>query len=151
MSSVTETKTTVEALPQELELVNWPLRDQPRCSTTIIVAAVVVAALLTIAASSLWFGMIAFAMTLLSLWRIWLPVHVTLNARGVTQRVGWHQWRTPWSQYSRVVVDDQGVTLLANSAAAPITLLRSVYIHGGPQQLQLIRVTTFYIDTHIAH
>ena len=78
---------TDETGPLQLQLVNWPLRDQPRRSIGMILLLVLVSILTGQASESLSMGLLAGSAALVASWRYWLPVTYEIGPYGIRQLV----------------------------------------------------------------
>ena len=62
--------------PADLQIISWPLRDDPVVSCTILVSGMAVIVVIAIAGKSLLIGLVGIVSFALAVWRMWLPIHI---------------------------------------------------------------------------
>jgi hypothetical protein len=148
-SSIRPTKDStprVRALPEELTIVDWPLRDQP-VSASLALTLVAGATWLAVwATKSVVAGTFVAVVLAVTLWRTWLPVRYQLGSGGVVQSVlGWRR-RIAWSAIRHYEVRTDGVVLSPDVAAPQLTSVRGLYLHFGSQQEAVLAQLDYYLS-----
>lgn len=134
---------SAEELPS-LQIINWPVRQQPRFVCLALSFILVVAVGTIWVADSSIAGLLALIVLLLTTWRIWIPVRYELDARGVQEVVWRHRSKMPWSRVTRFELDPNGVLLLHQRDAFPLSALRGIYIHSPENHEELVSLVKFY-------
>jgi hypothetical protein len=136
--------------PRELQLVNWPLRDDaPRAWLVIgcaVAAAVVISAITTSTAA----GLAAFTALALAMWRLWLPVRFVFGPEGITETILGRRRRISWRKVRAYAVRRRGVMLYPFPEELRIAAPKSLYIRGGRQLERLVEVISFYAGSPAA-
>ena len=132
-------------IPDEVWLVDWPLREEP-IGSSLVLALVAGAGWLAVwATGSAVTGGVMFALLALTLWRTWLPVRYQLGAGGVVQSVlGWER-RIAWLEIGRYELQDDGVVFFRDAEAAALAALNGVYMRWGNQREKVLAVLEFYL------
>jgi hypothetical protein len=135
----------VRALPEEVMLVDWPLRDQP-VSASLALTLVAGAAWLAIWATENSFAGTLVAVALaVTLWRTWLPVRYQLGSGGIVQSVlGWRR-RIAWSAIRHYEVRPDGVILSPDVAVPQMASGRGLYLHFGSQREAVLAQLDYYL------
>src|SRR5262245_54455348 len=96
-------------IPDEVWLVDWPLREEPIGSSLALALAAGAGWLAAWATGSAVMGILILALLALTLWRTWLPVRYQLGTGGVVQSVlGWDR-RIAWLEIGRYELQKDGV------------------------------------------
>ncbi len=138
---------TDETGPLQLQLVNWPLRDQPRRSIVMILLLVLVSILTGLASESLSMGLLAGSAALTASWRYWLPVTYEIGPYGIRQLVFKRVRRLSWRQVGRVEIRNQGIRFLPDHDPAQLANLRGLYIYHPGQEETLKHVVNYYLQS----
>ena len=83
--------------------------------------------------------------SVVSVWRLILPVRFELDARGVQQICAGRRKFTPWNRFACYRFDSKGVILLHQHGSLALNALRGVYINAGNQRTQLESLLAFYL------
>ena len=118
----------VRVAPEEVTLHVWPLRQQPLASLLALALAAGASWLLGWASGRPWWGVLAVAGLLVTLWRTWLPVSYELGVSGITQRALGRQRRIAWPAIRGYQVRGNGVLLVPDAQIAPLAPLRGLYL-----------------------
>ena len=127
-----------------LQITNWPLRQQKRFVFFVALTITAVAILTATAMHSRLVGALTFLALILVTWRMWIPVRFKLNSRGIHQTVWLRRARLPWSRVARYVVDPNGVLLLHQKDAFPLSALRGIYIRSHEKREELLNILETY-------
>ena len=138
---------TDETGPLQLQLVNWPLRDQPRRSIGMILLLVLVSILTGQASESLSMGLLAGSAALVASWRYWLPVTYEIGPYGIRQLVFKRVRRLSWRQVGRIEIRNQGIRFLPDHDPAQLANLRGLYIYHPGQEETLKHVVNYYMQS----
>ena len=138
---------TDETGPLQLQLVNWPLRDQPRRSVGMILLLVLVSILTGQASESLSMGLLAGSAALVASWRYWLPVTYEIGPYGIRQLVFKRVRRLSWRQVGRIEIRNQGIRFLPDHDPAQLANLRGLYIYHPGQEETLKHVVNYYMQS----
>jgi hypothetical protein len=138
---------TDETGPLQLQLVNWPLRDQPRRSIVMILLLALVSILTGQASESLSMGLLAGSAALVASWRYWLPVTYEIGPYGIRQLVFKRVRRLSWRQVGRIEIRNQGIRFLPDHDPAQLANLRGLYIYHPGQEETLKHVVNYYMQS----
>jgi len=133
------------ALPEEVHLVNWPLRDDAVRAWLGLGAAVIVAVMAAVLAESRAMGLLSFSVLAAALWRLWLPVTFQVGQKGIVHKALGRRRRIPWSRIARYEIRRDGVLLLPVEDTSPLAVMRGLYIRWGPQRDQLLAWVRHYV------
>lgn len=134
-------------MPDEVSLVDWPLRDEPLGSSFALALAAGAGWLAVWGSGSGVMGVVIIGLLAVTLWRTWLPVRYQLGTGGVVQSVlGWKR-RIPWLEIGRYELQADGVILFRDAEAAPLATLNSVYVRWGTQREKVLAMLEFYLPT----
>src|SRR5438876_6620988 len=116
----------IRAVPEEVTIDDWPLRDRPVSSSLAITLAVGASWLVIWATRFPPVGGIVGALLALTLWRTWLPLRYELSAEGVVQSAfGWRR-RIAWGTIRHYQPCRAGVLLSSDGADSPASPLRGL-------------------------
>jgi len=135
--------TSVKELPV-LQITNWPLRQQKRFVFVVAISILAIAILVGTVLHHWSFGALTFLALTLVTWRMWTPVRFKLDSRGIHQTVWLRRYRMPWSKIARYIPDPNGVLILHQSDAYPLSALRGTYIFGNNESEDVVRLLEFY-------
>lgn len=138
---------TDETGPLQLQLVNWPLRDQPRRSLVVVLLLALVSVLAGLASESLSMGLLAGSASLVASWRYWLPVTYEIGPYGIRQLVFKRVRRLSWRQVGRIEIRNQGIRFLPDHDPAQLANLRGLYIYHPGQEETLKHVVNYYMQS----
>jgi hypothetical protein len=136
-----------ETGPLQLQLVNWPLRDQPRRSLVVVLLLALVSVLAGLASESLSMGLLAGSASLVASWRYWLPVTYEIGPYGIRQLVFKRIRRLSWRQVGRIEIRNQGIRFLPDHDPAQLANLRGLYIYHPGQEETLKHVVNYYMQS----
>jgi len=133
--------------PPRLELVNWPLLEEPLLAGGCAAGAVLIAVLTGWLADSVWLGVIAAVALAAVLWRQWLPVTFRFGPSGIVQSVFGRSRSVSWRAVARYVVYPRGVLFLPDATGAPLLVTRGLYVAIGQRRQELLEVVAFYLGS----
>jgi hypothetical protein len=136
----------VRGRPKDLQLVNWPLRDDPARAWAVLAIAVGAAVGAGVLAGSLPMGSLALGALGISLWRLWIPVKFELGSRGVSQSVFGRRRRIGWSDIPSFEVRSHGVLLLPSREPLLLSRLRGLYIRFAGRREELLASVEYYVS-----
>jgi hypothetical protein len=132
-------------IPEEVSLVDWPLRDEPIGSSLALALAAGAGWLTVWATGSAVMGLLIVGLLIVTLWRTWLPVRYQLGSGGVVQSVlGW-QRRLAWLEIDRYQLQPDGVILYHAADGAPLAVVSGAYLHWGEQKDKVLAILKFYL------
>lgn len=132
-------------MPDEVSLVDWPLRDEPLGSSLVLALAAGAGWLAVWGSGSAVMGAVILVLLAATLWRTWLPVRFQLGSSGVVQSVlGWER-RIAWLEIGRYELQHDGVILFRDAEIRPLAALNSVYVRWGNQREKVLAVLEFYL------
>jgi hypothetical protein len=140
-----ESSLRIRVAPEEVTIHDWPLRDRPLGSLLA----------LTLGAAASWLvgwktgqptaGGLAAAVLAATLWRTWLPVRYELGGSGIVQTIfGWRR-RISWIAIQRCEVKHDGVLLLPDATATPLSPVRGLYLHWGDKRDAVLAHLDYYL------
>lgn len=137
----------IRVAPEDVALIDWPLRQQPVRSLVALAAAALGVWLSGWMTGSPWLaGAVAGALAV-TLWRTWLPVSYELGGSGIVQSVlGWRR-RIPWTAIKNYEMDEEGVLLLPDPVAAPLSPLRGLFLRWGERRSEVIAHLDYYLQS----
>ncbi len=124
---------------------SWPVAMGDRGAVLGIFAAAVIFATTAYASRSAGTAAVLSGLTLLALWRLYVPVQFELSAGGITRTVFGRSRRVPWSAVGAVVRRERGIVVLRDHEASPLGLLRAVYIPYNNHQSEVLAIFDFYL------
>ena len=136
-----------ETGPLQLQLVNWPLRDQPRRSIVLVLLLILVSTLAGLASESVSMGLLAGSAALVASWRYWLPVTYEIGPYGIRQLVFKRVRRLSWRQVGRIEIRNQGIRFLPDHDPAQLANLRGLYIYHPGREETLKHVVSYYMES----
>ena len=134
------------AVPEPLNLVNWPLFDDRRSAAITVsvgTAATVFAAAVADSRVMGLFMAVAFAT---SVWRTWIPVSFRFDSKGIHQTVWKREWRLAWRDIAGYRCYPGGILFLPGVNPPLLAALRSVFVAWHGQRDELLEVVGFYLD-----
>ncbi len=137
--------------PANLEIVNWPLRDNPATCILLILLVLLGASCITIASNNLVVGLVGFSACAVTLRRMWIPVQYEFGPKGVIETVYGRSRRTPWSSIRVGEIRGDGVFLDRTSETTPLSALRGHYIRWGENKAELIGLLNYYLGPRMAN
>jgi hypothetical protein len=136
---------SARAAPEEVTVVDWPLRDQPIGSSVAMSVAAGLSWLAIWATDVPAAGAIIGTALFITLWRTWLPVTYHLGSSGIVQSVlGWRR-RIPWSAVRRYEQRGNGVVLLPSESDSVYASLRGCYLHWGEQRDAVLSQVEYHV------
>ena len=123
----------------------WPLRDEGLGAWTIVVVAIVVAAIVGFAAGSLFWGAVALAAMLLSLWRLLVPARFELDRRGVTCHFLGRRRHIAWEAVGHFEIHSRGVLFLPDAEPAAMDYFRGLFVPWGQQREAVTAAVRHYL------
>jgi hypothetical protein len=149
--STRESSTRIRVAPEEVTVVDWPLRDRPIASSLALSLAAGMSWLAGWAIDSPWAGAVVAGLLALTLWRTWLPLQYQLGSGGIIRSVfGWRR-RIPWTAVFGHELRSDGVLLFADGGATPLAPLRAFYLHWGTQREAVLGQLDFYLLRRSSH
>jgi hypothetical protein len=137
----------IRVAPEELTLTDWPLRQRPVASLVALAAAGGAAWLAGWLSGSPIAGGVVAAALAIALWRTWIPVRYELGGGGIVQSVfGW-QRRIAWIAIQHYELHEDGVLLLPDAAAAPLSPLRGLYLRWGQRRDEVLAHLEYYLQS----
>jgi hypothetical protein len=137
----------IRVAPEELVLVDWPLRQQPLGSAAALLLAISASSLAGWVTRSPLVGAAVAAVLLLTLWRKLLSVRYELGGGGIVQSVfGWRR-RVPWTAILHYELDSRGVLLLPDAVATPLSPLRGLYLPWGDKRDEVLAHLDYYLQS----
>lgn len=138
----------IRVAPEEVTLTDWPLTQRPIGSLVAIALAGGASWLVGWAAQHWAAGATAGVALAITLWRTWLPVRLEIGGGGVTQ-VLFGRWRRriPWTAIRHYEIKADGVLLLPDSVATPLSPLRGLYLHWGDKRGKLLANLDYYLQS----
>lgn len=132
-------------MPEEVSLLDWPLREEPLESSLVLALAAGAGWLAVWASGSAAMGVMIVGLLALTSWRTWLPVRYKIGAGGVVQSVLWSVRRIEWLEIGRYELQENGVIFFRDAEAAPLAALNGVYVRWGNQREKVLAVLEFYL------
>lgn len=132
-------------IPEEVSLVNWPLRDEPVGASLVLALAAGAGWLAVWGSGSVVMGTVIFGLLAATLWRTWLPVRFHLGSGGVVQFVLGSERRLAWLDIARYELLNDGVMFFSQAEASPLATLEGVYMRWGNQREKVLAVLEFYL------
>lgn len=133
--------------PPPVRLRSWPLRDEKLPVLSILTAAAIASGLAGWFAGSVYLGAAALLALNLALWRFWIPIEYELGRKGILQTIFTWQRRSPWRQFQRYQVCNQGVLLLGDNDRSVLGQLKGLYIPWQNRQREVMAVIEHYLGT----
>ena len=134
------------ALPRELRMQCWPLRDDGMWPWLALIGGGAIAAGVGLAVQSVLMGLLAAAALNLSLWRLWLPVEYELGPSGVYETVLSRRRKISWKLIGGYEISGRGVRLFPKHGATRMLASRWIYLRGGTRHEELCELVKFYLS-----
>jgi hypothetical protein len=131
--------------PRDVQLRTWPLVDGEPLAWGCLLAAAVVFWTAAYASSSAATGAVLAGLVLVSVWRLWIPIHTELSAAGVTQSVLGRSRRIPWTAIGAIERRTHGLLILRDRGPVPLTELRGLYLPYRDQKADMLALVDFYL------
>jgi hypothetical protein len=136
----------IRVAPEEVTVVDWPLRQRPVASFVALAIAGGASWLVGALTNNGAVGLGVAAVLAVTLWRTWLPVRYEIGSGGIVQRVWRWRRRIPWTAILRYEVKGDGVLLLPDAAATPISALRGLYLHWIDRKVEVLANLDYYLQ-----
>ncbi len=133
--------------PVDLQLTNWPARDDGLSGWILIVVFMGVAIVAGYVSGSVLMGLLSFMALAASVWRMWVPVKYEFGPKGILQTVMGRKRRIAWSTIRRHQVRSRGVLLLTSSSPVAMTVFGGIYIRWRDQRDSLVAIVAYYLGT----
>lgn len=136
----------IRVAPEDVTLVDWPLRQRPASSLVALGLAGGGSWLVGWATQRWEYGALAAVVLAITLWRTWLPVRYILNSSGITQ-VLFGRWkrRVPWTAIGAYKIRTDGVLLVPDAVVTPLSPLRGLYLHWGHRREAVLASLEYYV------
>lgn len=140
-----DSQVRLRAVPEELTIDDWGLRDRPLASAVAMTLAAGASWLAACATGSFAMGAAVIVALAVVLWRTWLPVKYQLNGVGITQTIlGWRR-KTPWSAVAGYRAGERGAFVYGGTESRPIGSLQGFLLPWGNRREQVIAALDFYV------
>ena len=136
----------VDGPSPELQMLHWPLRDEPIATAASLCVALAISAGIGLMAASIVWGIVAAVALMLSLWRMWVPVEFRFCRLGVIQTALRRSWRIPWTSLAGYEVRQAGILLLPDDDNSILGRLKGLYIPWGEQKDELLALIDHYFQ-----
>ena len=83
-------------------------------------------------------------------WRMWIPLTIRIDHRGVEQLCMHRRRLIPWSAIAMWKQHPRGGMLFARQDDIPLANLRGLYIDGGDQVRELWSTVEFYVQPRMS-
>jgi hypothetical protein len=134
----------IQVAPTEVDLLDWPLVQQP-LTTGASIAIVAIAATVVGLVSHPGLGVLAAFCLLLTIWRLLIPRHYHFGGAGITERIFRFHRIIPWAAVGDCRVHPRGVLILPNVAATPLIALCGLFIQTGSRQDEVLANLEYYL------
>jgi hypothetical protein len=136
----------IRVAPEEVSLVDWPLRQRPVRSLFALALAGGLSWLVGWGTMRWEAGVFAAAALAITLWRTWLPVQFDINSGGIAHTIlGRWKRRIPWSAIQAYDIRTDGVLLVPDAVITPLSPLRGLYLHWGNQREAVLANLEYYV------
>jgi hypothetical protein len=123
-----------------ISLASWPLVHRPLSSGIVFVVLAAAAVVLGLLADRLAFGVLAYCVLMLVMWRLWLPVNYRISGNGIVQTVCGRDFHISWRAVGEVRFSSHGCILSRASFASPFASLQSIVLdYAGRTEQNLTR------------
>lgn len=153
MSSTTQREPNLQtaAPPANLQLVNWPLRDDGVSGWIFLAFVMGVAAAIGLITKEAGLALVSFAIMSVAMWRMWIRTTFELGPKGVLQtHWGRRKRRIVWSAVRRCRVQRRGVLLLFDDDPSPLSNAMGLYIRWCDHRDELLAIVRYYIGSRLA-
>lgn len=150
MTSTTQRELLTTPPPANLQLVNWPLRDDGVAGWGFVVFVMGVAVVVGLLAQNAGLTLLSFAAMSLTMWRMWIPVTFELGPKGILQTVWRRKRRIVWSAVRRCRVQRRGVLLLFHDDPSRLSNVLGLYVRWGERRDELLAILRYYIASRLA-
>jgi hypothetical protein len=117
---------------------SWPVVDEWRRTWLIAATVALISLVIGIATGRFDLALLALGVQAAVLWRLWLPIHYEINARGIEQRIFRRTVKTPWTAIRRHELRRDGVLIFREADARPFDAWRGVYLPWSRNQAAVI-------------
>ena len=128
----------------ELELVNWPVRDEWIATFVTALLGVVIVVLVRVFAGCSLYAALAAAAWLVCSWKMWIPIAFTLGPRGITSKSILGSNRLAWRDIDHYKTHRQGVMIYCTENDSPLANLRGIYIASSESVEELQQLIDYY-------
>ncbi len=111
-----------------LSLASWPLVHHPLSSGISALIVLCAAFFFGLLAASFAFGLLAFVVLALVMWRLWLPVRYRISANGIMQTVCGRDFHIAWRAVGEVRFSANGCVISRASFSSPVASLQSIVL-----------------------
>lgn len=122
-----------------------PVKRKPLLSVGVTVLVSVIVALVYNTAQSVWFGLLAFVVMLLSLAKFYLPTHYKLTAQGIVIKTTTQTLKKHWKEYRSAYPDNNGILLSPFVEPSRLENFRGLYLMFNNNRSDVIS----YVNAHI--
>jgi hypothetical protein len=130
--------------PEEVTIVDWPLRDRPLASSIALTLAAGLCWLAVWATGQPAAGIVLAVLLLLPLFRTLLPARYTLGPGGIEVSIlGWRR-KAPWSAIGHCLERSDGVVLTPDWEPSALPW-QGLYLHWGDQREAVLA----HLDYHV--
>lgn len=131
--------------PPDVELWNWPIRDDGWLAIPPVAMFLVAVAIGYWQGSDWRLPTIAGAIAAIALHRFWIPVRYVLSVGGVSQGFFVFPRRIPWIAIRRFDVEPSGVWLFPTESERPNRFLDGIFIRFGGRRSDVMACVTYYL------
>jgi hypothetical protein len=135
---------SARAIPVELELHHWPLRDDPWRAwswVAVVVAAGVAAGMVS---GAVHLGALASLLVAATVWRDFFPVSYQLDPQAMTELTLFGRRQTTWASVSRYELRTYGVMLLPTIDKSPVARVHGRFLPWCGQQERVVELVDRY-------
>ncbi|MGL6195886.1 MAG: hypothetical protein ACRC2T_13805 [Thermoguttaceae bacterium] len=125
----------------------WPIWERKITALLIIIAVCAMTQVVYSLSGKLHLALFASAFLLMSVWQLFVPIHVEVNTDGITRFMLGRKRKFSWQEIRNYVFQPEGVLILPNQVRFPLDAFRGIFIPIPPQYCSAIRQRFgFFVD-----
>lgn len=133
-----------------LRVTNWPLRDSPVRTTTVLFGCIAIAIGAGMASRSVSMGLLTGLVAVLVMWKLWIPITTEFEPRGVVLSACGRRRRISWRDIDHLELRGAGVFFCTGPDPADRAVLQSLFLPWGKDRDTIAAFCEEYRPLHIS-
>jgi hypothetical protein len=144
MSSAQGSTTVGKKRSFELQIVNWPLRDDPWYAGGILLICLAIGGFAGWISGSLHMGALGVLALMSTVWKLWIPMNCHIDSSGITVGVLRWQRRIAWREIDHLESRPHGIIITALNRQNHLPMLGRIYFPWSGNEEAVSKICSHY-------